>query len=363
MASIQETKGAKSPWVVRWREEGRHRGKRFATESAAKRFLADVIYREQLGAHAPPDASKILLEQWLMEWFTHHSAQWARSTHRQRIDITARWIDPYIGKVRLRDLGIERVRRWRTQCLHDGATPATVNAAARVLSAALTAALSERMIPANPLLSPAIRPLPTVPPDRNAIPVMVVEEIRARMVKPRERAMVSVMAYAGLRPGELAALRWQDVREQTLLVGRSQGERAVKATKTGKIRSVPLIEPVRDDLWALRKVTRFTKDSDLVTPGDRGAAINWKNWQRRYWVPAAGDAGVPYELRHTFASLLIQSGKDVVTVAAWMGHGNPNTTLSVYGHLFAEAQLAPGEDIADAVMRARRYHRTPRKRS
>ncbi len=67
----------------------------------------------------------------------------------------------------------------------------------------------------------------------------------------------------------------------------------------------------------------------------------------------------PYSLRHTFASLLIAERRTPHEVAALLGHATPQLTLTTYGHLFAEAQLAPGQDMAGAALAARVRHERP----
>jgi integrase len=68
-----------------------------------------------------------------------------------------------------------------------------------------------------------------------------IEVIRASLLRDgrlRDATLVSVLAYAGLRPGEALALRWGDVRERTILVDRAVALGDLKETKTGQIRSV-----------------------------------------------------------------------------------------------------------------------------
>ncbi len=82
----------------------------------------------------------------------------------------------------------------------------------------------------------------------------------------------SRLAYAGLRPAEATALAWRHVGERTLLVEQSaDGEGGTKVTKTGVIRTVPLLAPLADDLaaWraALRRMSRSSWNFD-GGPGD-----------------------------------------------------------------------------------------------
>ena len=354
MASIHQYPGQVSPWKVTWREEGRQRSRRFGDRPSAQKFLGDLVTRIELGAHAPGEASRQTVHDFLKHWFDLDSATWELSTKRQRGWVIDRWIVPYLGGVRLRDLGIVRVKAWRAEIIAKGASNNTVNAASRVLSAALTSAIGEGLIPANPILSAAIKPLPQKPTHRRAIPLDQVEAIRAAMDSPRDRLIVSLLCYGGLRPGEIVALRVSDVREATILVGRSYGPGGIKGTKTGAVRAVPILEALREDLHSIGC-------SGLLVPGDRGGFLHWRNWNRRVWRPATTRLGmdwIPYESRHACASLLIASGKSVLEVAQWLGHANPNMTLNCYGHLMAEAKLKPGEDL-DTLIGAARHAASP----
>src|SRR3954471_1635326 len=76
----------------------------------------------------------------------------------------------------------------------------------------------------------------------------------------RDGTLISVLAYAGLRPGEALALRWKHVGQRTI---------SVYASKTGRRRSVRLLGPLREDLAAWREALPATADS-LVFPGWHG---------------------------------------------------------------------------------------------
>lgn len=83
---------------------------------------------------------------------------------------------------------------------------------------------------------------------------------------------------------------------------------------------------------------------------------DYRNWRRRRFQPALDRANVdrcvPYDLRHSFASLMIQAGYSAAELAAEMGHA-PTLTLDTYVHLFSE--FARGERVdADAAIGAAR---------
>ena len=97
---------------------------------------------------------------------------------------------------------------------------------------------------------------------------------------------------------------------------------------------------------------------------------DWQNWRRRIYTPASRGAGVtnprPYDLRHSFVSLLIHEGRSVVEVARQAGHA-PTMTLTTYAHVFDEFTLGErlplrGADPPGTSQARTRFvpHATPR---
>jgi integrase len=153
-----------------------------------------------------------------------------------------------------------------------------------------------------------------------------------------------VLAYSGLRPGELRALRWGDVRERTILVQRGADcDGKAKTTKTRSVRTVRLLAPLVADLREWRMASGRPNDDALVFPREDGEAWtkdDWDVFRANGWKTACKRAALtpvprPYDLRHSFASLLLAEGRTVHYVAAQLGH-SPALTLSTYGHLIAE---------------------------
>ena len=75
------------PYVVRWREEGRHRSRAFATEKDAIKWEGKVQDRLAQGAHAPDEPSRMRLEDWTERWVDAYGPAWAERTRIQRGDI------------------------------------------------------------------------------------------------------------------------------------------------------------------------------------------------------------------------------------------------------------------------------------
>ena len=155
-------------------------------------------------------------------------------------------------------------------------------------------------------------------------------------------------------------MRWGEVRERTLLVERSVSLGAAKATKTGATRTVRLLAPLAADLREWRMRSGRPDDRALVFPGRDGRPWSqpaYQSWRRRAFARAASAAGAqgarPYDLRHSFASLLLHEGRNVIYVARQLGHG-AQLTLGTYGHVIDELdEQQPRQDAEDAIAAAR----------
>src|SRR5207248_9654039 len=102
-----------------------------------------------------------------------------------------------------------------------------------------------------------------------ALSPATVETMRAAL-SARDGTLLSVLAYAGLRPGEALGLRWGDVRERTLLIQRSISLGEEADTKTRQHRTVRLLAPLAADLRSWRIAAGRPHDRELVFPGKDG---------------------------------------------------------------------------------------------
>lgn len=349
MAITKRKDSSRRPFKVSWRDpDGRQRSKSFRTRREAQQFHAQVVQAKAIGASGPAEPSRITVADWLERWFRSYSPEWAATTSRHRAYICDKWVVPYIGSYRLGQLNAATIRDYRARILNDGSTDKNANAVMRVLSAALGAAVESELMQANPCGS--VRNLRVAKPQPRALTPTQVEQIRANLPADRDRMVVSLMAYAGLRPGEVCALRWDHVRNHILLVEQSAQYGKIIATKTGRSRAVAISDALAEDLAAAERT------SEYVAPGDRGGILDWHNWSGRAWRPvvrALGIDAVPYDLRHTFASLALHEGRSLAWVAAAMGHANQTTTLDHYSHLYQESQLATRLPMSDAIRGAR----------
>jgi integrase len=149
-------------------------------------------------------------------------------------------------------------------------------------------------------------------------------------------------ARLGLRLGEVLGLQWGDFeKNEGVLHARRQwlvtGQYGPPKTAAG-FRGIPLPDDLRRDLIDLRLASKHSQDDDPIFTSREGTTLQHRNVAHRGFERAARQAtieGVSFDdLRHAAASRLIANGLDPVTVAAVLGHGDPNITLKVYAHLF-----------------------------
>ncbi len=139
---------------------------------------------------------------------------------------------------------------------------------------------------------------------------------------PRDEAVLNLLLYTGLRVGEAAVLRLDD-----LALNGKAAKVIVRSGKGLKYRELPLHKEARQALVAYIQV-RPADQGDHLFLGQRGP-LGSRGIQMQLTAlgQAAGVAVTPHMLRHTFATrLLREAGTDLVTVAALMGHASIATT-------------------------------------
>lgn len=168
-------------------------------------------------------------------------------------------------------------------------------------------------------------------------------------------ALLATGALTGARRGELCALRWPDLDEEsaTLIIGRSVfdfpgGGWGEKDTKTHQVRRVGLDEVALHvfDLHRERVQDR-AKEAGVDVPADAfifsrsplGMEPVRPDFVTKFTLRVAKRVGIkitPKALRHFSATEMVAAGVDVRTVAGRMGHADPSMTLRVYSHRRAQ---------------------------
>jgi integrase len=162
-----------------------------------------------------------------------------------------------------------------------------------------------------------------------------------RTVDPKFYPILLLGLHAGLRRGEVFGLRCGDV---DLLKGKLRVARSYNGpTKNGKTRNVPLSKELQVAMTAARNLLmRHPEDRvfEILDPNPR-----LRNLCRQLKLPMMRY----HDLRHTFATMALESGISPRTVASWLGHSSVTTTLSIYWNLTnkdeTDLSFLPGGEI------------------
>jgi integrase len=182
----------------------------------------------------------------------------------------------------------------------------------------------------------------------------------------QDAALFTVAAFTGLRLGELRALRWGDVdfSKRLVHVRRSYTHGQPGPPKSGKVRSVPLIDQATVPLDGLSRRSHFTGNDDLVFATAIGKPLDDSALRKRFYEALdAAELGelrrkpdplVFHDLRHTFGTLAVQAFP-LSDVKAYMGHADIQTTMIYVHHVprhDAAARLSAvvGEEAAMSLL-------------
>ncbi len=219
---------------------------------------------------------------------------------------------PEFGDRRLEEITSRDVERWRARIVASGGEPLsnkTKNNLLVLLHGILRRAVTVYGLTHNPVA--------TVEPHRvwpsGDIEVFSPEEVWAlarAAASEQARAIYLTAAFAGLRRGELLALRWRDVdfAGHTIRVRANWAARQLTTPKSGKVRSVPMAPDVAQALAELGKRDLFTGDDDLVFASVAGAHLDGDSLSSRYRTALEHAKLRPlrfHDLRHIFGTRMI----------------------------------------------------------
>lgn len=333
-------------WAIK-RSSGKWQGKYRAADGSQKSAGSFDTKRAAMKAAVDAEAAKPKSDttwgEWVEVWWPTRSIE--RATAESESNMVRKHLAPHWQSVKLADITRHDVQAW-VSGLTGNLAPGSVRRILGVLVSSLSGALDAGLIDANP----AVRiKLPPVPEGREVYLThdqfdAVLEEIPHK----EDAALVLFLANTGLRWGEAAGLHWHNIDQARGIVTvadvYSSGE--IKPYPKGRRkRYVPVFDWVMDNIpipAPVRPCTVPHRDgeckSGLVFPAREGGARDDRNFSRRVLSPALDSAGLKHlgatlhDLRHTYASWLIQGGIPLERISELLGHGSLATT-QIYAHL------------------------------
>ena len=252
-------------------------------------------------------------------------------------------IRPEIGTLKLSQVNRDRVRRLLRKWTSEGQTPSTVRNNLDPLRVIFREALEVEPATTDPTAGLRV---PHGSGRRERVANRAEAQQLIDALPAGQQAFWACAFYGGLRRGELRALRWDDVDLDVaggaIHVRRSwddhEGDVATK-TVAGE-RAVPLAGVLRRLLLA-HKLASGRNGDELVfgrTAVDPFIPSTLRYQARAVWEQAGLTPISPHEARHSAASYLIEAGLNDLELTTMIGHSDPRTTQTIYGHLFPDSR-------------------------
>ena len=153
------------------------------------------------------------------------------------------------------------------------------------------------------------------------------------------KTMFMLAIMSGARQGELIGLKWSDVdwKNNRIAIKRTfNNQNWYKPKSKASNRNINLGPSMMMTLKRWRLACP-SSDLNMIFPNEAGRPINHNNMVNRHFEPALKKAGIDrirfHDLRHTYASILIEQGENITYIQSQLGHSSPSVTLNVYAHL------------------------------
>lgn len=339
----------------------------FAFEREVK--AGQVLTKKEKAAQAAAEAAeraKILTvkqfaESVYMPTKESNLAENSRSSYQGFLD---NWILPALGEYKLTEVTPAMVSALLLDMQQQGKAVATRTKVYNILNGLFEMAFLQDAIPVNPMLKvqrPKARKDEQASTEPETLTAEQVQQLLAFMEgEPLQwRVFVHVLLDTGIRRGEACALQWANIDFQggAVLIDKTLNYTPAKGVyqgtpKNGKRRVVyvggktlSLLRQLREE-QAGRCVSQW-----CFTQQDSPEPMHPQS-PTRYFKKLSGRCGIalhPHMTRHTFASLALTNGGDVVSVSQVLGHSDTSVTLRVYAHASEESARKAAAAFREAI--------------
>lgn len=345
--------------------DGKRKKKSFYGKTRKEANEKADAFRATLASGIDLARQETTVEQWTKEWIATYKKGVSHSTQNGYRSALAVHVLPKIGHMRVADVRHKDLQQVLNSC--EGMSETMIGNICTVLTQPFKQAARNRLIEHNPAVD-LERPKGTRGTHR------LLQDWEINTIKDNWRVYhvgiwAMLMLYAGLRRGEMAALRWEDIDFIENIIHVRHGVYFVNNrpiignTKTpAGIRDIPIIKPLMDALYEIKADSQhehvcLSSSGNIIT--EAALVSNWKTWLHIMELAANGqepkleqgrrkkkpDDRVVFsiqthDLRHTFATTLYDAGVDEKTAQYLLGHESGEMTRELYTHLSERTKTA-----------------------
>ena len=346
-------------WWIFVNFQGRRKAKKIGSREAAEKVQRALEAKLALGditcfSESKPEPT---LNEYVEKWLKTDALRCKASTVDFYRDYQKRYVLPRFGTMKLSAIDRDKIKDFMSALSEKGLARNTIRLAIASLRVVLSSAVEDKKLANNPALRLG-RFIESHKREHEA-QAMEPREVERFLEAIRESgveyyALFLIALRAGLRQGEILALRWGDFQfgisendpNRFILVqhrwyrgkfGTPKGNRSRRVDMSQDLRSA-LLE-LRDQrmLEAFQQGNASIADAIVFRGASSEAPISVRYLSEAYFLPALERAGLRrfrfHDMRHTFGSLLIESGAPLPYVKDQMGHSSIQITADKYVHL------------------------------
>jgi len=308
-----------------------------------------------------PDKKVPLFSKVAQDWLRHKKANVRASTwnmYRGHLEHHFGSVD----SIKVNRITPAKVEEFISEKQEDGMNLSTLRKLIVTFNQAMKYAVRHKYIDHNPVTD-AERPKGQGVVEDEPMQILTPLEITAFLgaeTDPEYRMLFRLAVMSGARQGELFGLKWPDVDwfSGQIHIQRTFNNGAwYKPKSKASNRKVDIGPSTMAELknW---KVACPPNKHDLVFPNKSGNPLDHGYMLRHHFWPALKKAKLPtirfHDLRHTFASLLIEQGENPKYIQVQLGHSSPTVTLDVYAHLMKPTNQKSAITLENTVYHAKR---------
>lgn len=341
-----------SIWYRDWQGERKHTTKRgFERKKDAEQYERDFLSKKQ----RQNPTMQAVIEEYIVEMESLVKlGQIKPSTKQTKLTIINNAIIPYFAKLKVENVAPADVNKWLSHIsthsvVKEQLSSGYLNAARSVLSQLFKFSAQNYLTENNPVeRTKRIKKYST---DKRA-KLWTLEQYQqfyATIKKQSYRVLFNIIFWGGLRISEALALSPADIQPFFINVSKSLIKLNTGETFISTPKNLSSIRRVEIPKYLYNQISDFIagqyglSQSDLIFDGLSSATV------RSYLDYNTTKLGLPkispHILRHSYASLLYASSKNILIVANQLGHADTNTTLKVYAHMLPDAN----RDAIDAL--------------